>query len=181
MVIFTFDGLVEDIRTAAKKPDRSQTVKAVLQRYVSNPASIIDATPNSDDDEIMLFEDENISIWWCRFQPHVTMPPHEHKLEVHIATYSGGEKNILFKREAGKLRHDKTHVVQTGEVFSLDEDGLHAVVGNGDQPSLSLHVYMGPLTTLKRDLFDWETGEAIDFTMENFADMKRPSSSLPPY
>ncbi|WP_458792306.1 hypothetical protein [Yoonia sp. MH D7] len=178
---FTFDGLVKDVRTAAGEPDRSRAVRAVLQQYVSDPAPIIDATPSGGDDEIMLFEDENLSIWWCRFQPHITMPPHEHKLEVHIATYSGGEKNILFKRESGKLRHDKTHVVQTGEVFTLDEDGLHAVVGNGDKPSLSLHVYMGPLSKLKRDLFDWATGEPLTFTMENFDRMKRPSSSLPTY
>lgn len=178
---FTFEGFVKDIRAAAQETNGSEAVKTTLQRYVSNPAPIVEASPVGGEDEIMLFEDETLSIWWCRFEPHVIMPPHEHKLEVHIATYAGAEKNVLFKRDAGKLRHDATHVVQTGEVFSLDEHGLHAVVGDGDQPSQSLHVYMGPLTAMKRDLFDWDTGEPVPFTMDNFAQMKRAASDLPPY
>ena len=62
-----------------------------------------------------------------------------------------------------------------------EAEGIHAVVGNGDQASLALHVYMGPVTTLKRDLYDWTTGEPVEFTMENFDKMKRPSSDLPTY
>ena len=178
---FTFEGFVQDIRAAALQPDASEAVRSTLQRYVLNPEPIIAATPQGGDDEIMLFEDDTLSIWWCRFEPHVIMPPHEHKLEVHIATYSGGEKNVIFKRDAGKLIHDSTHVVQAGEVFSLDKDGLHAVGGDGDQQSLSLHVYMGPLTTLKRDLFEWTTGEPVAFTMDNFIGMKRAVADLPPF
>lgn len=178
---FTFEGFVADVRKAAQDSDKNAAVRTVLAQYVANPEPIIAAAPEDGDDEIMLFEDQDLSIWWCRFQPHVVMPPHEHKLTVHIAAYAGGEKNILFKRGDGALEHDQTHVVKAGEVFTMDVDGIHAVSSDSDAPSFALHVYMGPLTTLKRDLFSWDTGEPVAFSMENFDALKRPSSDLPNY
>ncbi|MEM7069824.1 MAG: hypothetical protein AAF478_13180 [Pseudomonadota bacterium] len=178
---FSFEGFVEDVISAAKQEYPDKAVRTYLEECVSDPDPIIAVTPSEGDNEILLHEDEALSIWWCKFDPHVLMPPHEHKLTVHIAAYKGGEKNILFKRENGMLTHDKTHVVEAGEVFTMYDDELHAVTGNGNEPSYSLHVYMGPLTTLQRDLFDWKTGDPVEFSMENFNNMKRASSELPAY
>lgn len=178
---FDFDDFVAQVRAAASGPDANTAVQALLQTCVSNPEPLIASTPSDGEDEINLYEDEEVSIWRCRFQPHVVMPPHEHKLPVHIAVYSGGEKNILFRPQNGELTHESTTVVKPGEVLSLDETCIHAVTADGDSPSLALHVYMGPLMKLERDLFDWKTGEAVDFSMENFDKMKRPTADLPAY
>lgn len=178
---FSFDAFVSEVRTAAESPDPSEAVRTYLEKCVSDPAPIIAASPQSGDDEENLYEDENLSIWRCRFQPHVVMPPHEHKLPVHIAVYAGGEKNILFQVKDGKLEHTSTTVVGPGEVLSLDDSCIHAVTAEGGAPSDALHVYMGPLMKLKRDLFDWSTGEPVEFSMENFDQMKRPVSDLPAY
>lgn len=178
---FDFDDFVRQVRAAASAPNPSQAVRAYLEQCVADPEPIIAATSQDGDDEVHLFEDETLSIWRCRFQPHVVMPPHEHKLPVHIAVYAGGEKNILFQAKDGKLEHESTTVVGPGEVLSLEDDCIHAVSAEGDVPSFALHVYMGPLMALKRDLFDWNTGEAVDFSMENFDQMKRSASELPAY
>ena len=178
---FNFEKFVEDVRKEAKSADPNQSVRALLERCVAEPDPIIDATPNDGEDEIMLFEDETLSIWHCRFQPHVVMPPHEHLLDVHIAVYSGGEKNIFFRSIDNELKHEATKVVRPGEVLSLGSDCIHAVTAEGDASSLALHVYMGPLMRLKRSLFDWETGQKIEFSMENFYKLKRPTSALPAY
>ncbi len=37
---------------------------------------------------------------------------------------------------------------------------------------------MGPLMKLKRALFDWETGEKVEFSMDNFYAMQKPASEL---
>ena len=178
---FDFEEFVENVRQAAKSSDPNQSVRALLEQCVANPEPIIDATPDDGDDEINLFEDDALSIWRCRFQPHVVMPPHEHLLDVHIASYSGGEKNILFRPVNDQLRHEKTTVVRPGVVLSLASDCIHAVTAEGDAPSLALHVYMGPLMRLKRSLFDWDTGQKIEFSMENFDALKRQASALPAY
>lgn len=178
---FTFDGFVEAARNAASESDANLAVRDVLQQYTADPEAIIRATPDDGQDEALLFEDETVSIWRCLFRPYVVMPPHEHKLEVHIATYAGGEKNILFQRRDGRLQFQATKIVRPGDVLTLDEDCIHAVTADGDQPSLALHIYMGPLMQLDRGLFDWDSGERIDFTLAHFDAMKRSSSALPDY
>ena len=175
---FDFDSLVEAVREAARSDRPNEAVRELLLTTVADPQPIIAATDLKDDDEVCLFEDESVSIWVCCFQPHVVMPPHEHLLDVHIAGYSGGEKNILFKIEDGKLLHDETEVVQPGQVLTLGEDAVHAVSAEGTRPSLAIHVYMGPLMKLQRALFDWETGEKIEFSMDNFYAMQKPANEL---
>ncbi len=178
---FSFEGFVDAVREAACEPDANAAVRAVLERCVADPDRIRNQTPLEGDDEVMLFEDDKLSIWRCRFQPQVLMPPHEHKLDVHIAGYSGREKSILFKRRNDQLKFEGTEIVGSGEVLSLDDKCIHAVTAEGDVPSLALHVYMGPLMQLKRGLYDWETGEQVDFTLENFDAMKRPASAFPEF
>ncbi|MEM7429060.1 MAG: hypothetical protein AAF441_23475, partial [Pseudomonadota bacterium] len=161
---FSFEDFAAAVRDAASSENANTAVRELLTRTVANPEPIIAATRLDGDDEICLYEDDSVSIWVCRFQPHIVMPPHEHLLDVHIAGYSGGEKNILFRIEDGALKHDRTEIVAPGSVLTLSDDAVHAVSAEGDEPSLALHVYMGPLMKLKRALFDWETGEKIEFS-----------------
>jgi len=175
---FTFDQFVTDVRAAAAQPDANAAVRALLSAVVVDPDAIFRVSPEGGEDEVMLFEDETVSIWHCRFQPHVMMPPHEHKLDVHIGGYAGSEKSLLFAREDGALAYRGSKVVGPGEVLSLGPQAIHAVIAEGEAPSLALHVYMGPLMQLTRGLFDWETGEEVDFTLENFEAMKRPAAEV---
>ena len=176
---FSYETFVDAARAAAGRPDATRSVRYLLKQTLSNPAAVAAAIPAQDEDEVLLFEDDTVSIWSCRFQPYVVMPPHEHKMHAHIGVFSGGEKNILFQQEATGLRHIATKVVEPGEVFSIGADGIHAVTADGSKPSHALHVYLGPLMKVQRALFDWETGEKVDFTMENFDKMKRHNSNLP--
>lgn len=176
---FSFENYVAVVREAVLSEDPNIKVCQSLKAMVSNPDSIISVTPKDCEGEIHLFENETVSIWLCQFQPHMLMPPHEHLLDVHIGVYSGGEKNILFTQESDGLKHDKTIVVQSGDVISLNTDVIHAVSAAGEVPSMALHVYMGPLTKLKRGLFDWVTGDKVDFTPESFEEMKCLDSELP--
>lgn len=87
----------------------------------------------------------------------------------------------MFRLEDSGLKHAKSVIVNSCEILSIGADGLHAVTANGDTHSHALHVYLGPLTKVKRDLFDWTTGDAVDFTMENFENMKRSRKDLPTF
>ncbi|MGR3709159.1 MAG: hypothetical protein ACU0A9_06925 [Alterinioella nitratireducens] len=171
---FSFDTLVSDIRQAAKAPDAEAAIREVLTAVVADPAPLIAATPEDGEDEILYFEDETLSIWRCRFHPHEAIPAHEHKLKVLIAGYAGGETSALYRRGPGGLEHIETVTARAGDVITLDRDAIHTVTTEGGAPSLAIHVYLGPLTALQRDLFDPETGAAVAFTMESFEAMKRP-------
>lgn len=178
---FSYESFVEDVRAAARSEHATKAVRAVLADVLADQDLLKSGLPAQDEDEIHLFEDDTVSIWSCRFDPAFLMPPHEHKMDVHIGVVSGAEKNIMFRRTGERLEHVKTVAVEAGNVLSIGADGLHAVSAEGHAPSHALHVYLGPLTQIKRDLFDWETGNPVDFTMENFDEMKRRSEDFPQY
>ncbi len=175
---FTFDSFVDLVREAAEQPDADAAVRGVLTKSVANPLALIDATPIEGEDEVMLYEDEAVSIWRCCFQPHVIMPPHEHKMVVHIAGYSGVELSYRYQVESGELSFKDKIAVGQGEVITLESNTIHAVTAQGDKPSYALHVYMGPLMKISRDLFDWDSGDRIAFTMDNFHNMKRSATDM---
>jgi len=175
---FTYDSFVAAAREAAASGDATKAIRALLQETVADPEALAASIPPQDEDEIMLFEDDTVSIWSCIFQPHVVMPPHEHKMPVHIGCFSGGEKSYLYRREGDVLTHVKTRTVGPGEVFSMGGDGIHAVTAEGDSPSHALHIYTGPLMQVTRSLFDWDSGAEVDFTMENFHAMKKSTTEL---
>jgi predicted metal-dependent enzyme (double-stranded beta helix superfamily) len=178
---FNYNDFVAAARVAACAESPNKAVKKLLATTLADPELMASGLPHHDEDEILLFEDETVSIWSCRFDPNFVMPPHEHKMDVHIGVVSGHEKNIMFQRDKGKLCHIKTEIVKPGEILSIGPDGLHAVSASGKDHSHALHVYLGPLTKVKRDLFDWTTGAVVYFKMDNFNAMKRAPNELPDY
>jgi predicted metal-dependent enzyme (double-stranded beta helix superfamily) len=171
--VFSVEGLVQSIRLAANMDDPEAAIREVLVETVKNPDAILAATSDEDGDETMYFEDDKVSIWRCRFHPKIVMPPHEHCLKVLIGVYSGGEKSILYKRTEEGLSEAGSVTGHAGEVITLGKAAIHAVTTKDDKPSDAFHVYLGPLMQLERDLYDWESGKAVAFTLENFEAMKR--------
>lgn len=54
----------------------------------------------------------------------------------------------------------------------LGPDDIHSVeVEERMVLSLGIHVYLGPLTTIDRSLFHWETGERYVLNDENYNNM----------
>lgn len=172
---FSFAQLARDLTSAASRVDAALAVRGVLEQAIADPGAILAATPADADDEVMLAENPHASIWRCRFQPSEIMPPHEHHMPVLIATYAGVERSLIYRRTPKGLEQTGTVDIAAGEVRLLPADVIHAVVGANGTPSDAIHVYLGPLMQVKRDLYDWETGQAVDFTMEAFEAMKRPA------
>jgi predicted metal-dependent enzyme (double-stranded beta helix superfamily) len=173
------EELVEKIRQAAEQPEPQTAVRDLLRQIIANPAILDSLALPDGTDEIMYYEDAGLSIWNCRFQPHVVIPPHEHTMPVEIGNYAGSEKNFLFKRLDGDLRFEKSTVVKNGETLSLGADAIHAVVADGDTCSMAIHVYFGPLSQVQRGLFDWNDGTKLEFSDENFAKLTRSIADLP--
>ncbi|SLN27303.1 hypothetical protein TRL7639_01024 [Falsiruegeria litorea R37] len=174
MTGFSFEALVAELKGYVNTPDPQAAIKAHLQQLVRNPAPLLAASDKLSEPETLFHEDDDLSIWHCRFQPDVMLPPHEHLLPVLIACYSGEELSLLYQSGEAGLDQVGEISAAAGEVIALDRDAIHAVTAHGDRPSEAIHVYLGPLMKLKRDLYDWDTGKAVDFTMEAFEAMKRP-------
>ena len=56
------DDLVAQVRNAAGNEDRSARLRAILKDNLSDRDKIADAIAATEDDEVLLFEDETCSI-----------------------------------------------------------------------------------------------------------------------
>jgi len=167
------ENFVARAREAAAGEDPASAVRTVLQDVLAEPTTYAEIIAAQDADEDHLFEDDTVSIWTCRFHGRELTPPHEHRLPVHIAVVGGVERNLMYRQRYGELFEAAEKDVHAGEMLSLGPEAVHAVTAGTEEPSLALHVYLGPLTRIERSLFNWRTGEALPFTMENFTAMSR--------
>jgi predicted metal-dependent enzyme (double-stranded beta helix superfamily) len=150
-----------------------------MQKALETPEALVTYNPlEAGADEVMLYEDKTVSVWICRFDPHTVIPPHEHKMNAFIGVFKGREKNHFFKNDADGLKYMSTKIVDAGDMISIGSDGLHSVVAEGEEDCYSLHVYTGPLSKIKRSLFDWDTGQAVEFTDENYHLLKKPANDV---
>ena len=172
------DAFVKDARLAAAHEDAAFAIRTLLQESMQDKESMAEVIAAKTDDEVMLFEDDSCSIWTCRYSSDVVFSPHEHCMPVHIGVYRGTEVEVLYKREPGYLRHGGNKHVHAGDVISLGAEAIHAITADGDIQSHAIHIYQGALTKIERSLFDWETGEALAFTMENFYSLKRNKADM---
>lgn len=170
---------VDEARAAAGEADPAEALRELLVETLADCDAMADAIAAQPEDEVMLFEDGTCSIWSSRFDPDVVLPPHEHCMAVHIAVYRGAEVEVMYHREPDGLQFGGATAVPAGSLVSLGADAVHAVTANGTGQSHAIHIYEGPLTEVKRSLFNWEDGGAVDFTVDNFHAMMRKRSEVP--
>jgi len=170
--------IVAQAINAAALDQPSSAIKDVLERSMAERSTLATEIAAQPEDEMLLHEDTNCSIWTCRYDSAVVLPPHEHLMTVHIAVYSGCEVEVIYRREKDALAWEKNTLICEGQVMKLEPDVVHAVTAEGDGLSHALHIYEGPLTKIKRSLFDWVSGDKVDFTMDNFYAMQRKRSEL---
>ena len=167
---------VNKMRELAEGPSPALEVKAYLRDTVGAIVSGDIVLPNFDEDEVMMYENDHVSIWHLRFHPNVLVPPHDHQMNAYIGVYDGAEHNHFYRQEQNTLHYVKSKVVAAGDVLSIGPDGIHTVQAHGDQPCQSLHVYLGAVSIVERSLFDWDTGEAIAYTIPAYDRLKREVS-----
>ena len=90
------DRLVARLRESALQENPASAVKAVLQETLHDADQFKQTMPTFEENDVILFEDQSVSIWHCRFDPGHTVPPHDHQMTAVIGVYSGVECNLFF-------------------------------------------------------------------------------------
>ncbi|MFW5881897.1 MAG: hypothetical protein ACOCTP_05200, partial [Roseicyclus sp.] len=140
------------------------------------PDAIAAAIPAFEEDEVILFEDETVSVWHERFHPHEVLPPHDHAMTAVIGVYRGRERNRLFRPgHDGRLAPGGCLDLSAGQTHVFGPEDVHTVQGLDGAPSLGLHVYLGALTRTQRNLYDWDSLRPIPMTGADFDRLKRPA------
>ena len=172
---FSLTGFVRSARSAAADTRPVAAVKTLMSQTFADPQGIAKAVGSFISADECLYEDDEVSVYWVRFAPHELVPPHNHRMHAFLGVYEGSEVNLLYRQvESGQLELAKRRVLNPGDTMSIGGDGIHAVHTEGAMPSLGLHIYLGRLSTVSRDLFDTETGRSMPFTDENYQMLLRP-------
>lgn len=171
---FNLDVLVEQLKAAASGPETAKNIRSIMDETFSDPMHMANGMPEFPEDNVILYEDETISIWHCRFQPGVSVPPHDHQMSVTIGVYEGSERNDFYEAASGAgIQQSSSVVMDPGEVLSIGPTAIHSVTCIGQKPSCGIHVYLGPLSTVERSLFDVEENQQLPFTDEHYQRLTR--------
>ncbi len=171
---FEIGKLVDALRAAAAEEGAAQAVQALLTHTMADPDWVAAGIPGYAENDVILHEDETVSIWHCRFTPGKTVPAHDHRVSAVIGVYAGRERNDFFESDGkGGLRRSSQTEVTPGDVLAIGPSAIHSVTCISEEPCCGIHVYLGNLTETERSLFDPDTGEALAFTMENYEMLQR--------
>ena len=169
---FELDRFISDARAAARGPEPRAAMRRLMEEAVQDHAHVASVMPGfeGDDDGVVLFEDETISIWNARFRVGHEVPAHDHRMTATIGVYRGAECNQMWRSDGqGGIEKSGEVTVSEGEVYQIGPSAIHSVTCASETDCLGIHVYLGELTTVERSLFDVETGQAMPFTDENYA------------
>ena len=166
---FNIDQLIDELKSAALSADAKAQVKSILKRAVQAPQWVAATIPDYADDDVILFENDLISIWHCRFPINLSVPAHDHQMVATIAVYQGAERNVMWvNSDTGGIEQKSEILVNAGDVLQLGPNAIHSVSSAVGVDSCAIHVYLGKLTTVKRSLFDTKKGTVLQFDDENY-------------
>lgn len=170
---FQLPAFIDQCRHAAALDDKIEAHKAIvniMETVFSDPQSVLENMPSIDKDEEILYEASDCQVWYCGFGSGVHIPPHDHGCYACIGCFEGCEVNHMYSHTAGtdSLVFDSTVRLGVGGVLQIAPDDIHSVESAPGQRSKCLHVYLGNLSTVRRHLFDWRTGQKIPFSLEKF-------------
>lgn len=172
---FDLDQFVTSLRDAAKQGEAPRRVRDLMLEAFRDPDAVAAAMTGFSGEEEILFEDESLSVWYVGFDARKHVPPHDHLVDATIGVYRGEEINHFYLvDDSGLVRKTSKHM-SAGDVISLRPDTIHSVETADSDWSYGIHVYLGPLSTISRSLYDWDSGEPIPFDDDNYARLERES------
>jgi predicted metal-dependent enzyme (double-stranded beta helix superfamily) len=125
---------------------------------------------------------ERFSVVSFVWGPGQSTPVHDHTVWGLVAVLRGEERCEEFRREeSGIVRACGAHPLPAGSIDKVSPTigDLHRVSNAlADRPSISIHVYGGNIGTIRRHVYDAQTGAARDF-VSSYSNATLPNFWLP--
>jgi len=173
MKVFDTDHFIARIREAAQDDRAVRRIREIMEGAVRNPQAVSDSLGPFEGDDIVLYEDDTISIQHCRFDPGLHVPPHDHRITAIIGVFEGGEINHFYVVDENQLVLKTTKKVMPGDVISMGPEAIHSVEPGSDECGYAIHVYLGPLSDTERSLYDWDSGTEYRYTKDKYNELLR--------
>ncbi|WNC67836.1 hypothetical protein RI845_15070 [Thalassotalea nanhaiensis] len=172
---FNLEQFIADARQAAVSENPILSAESLMKATVADCENIIANMPVIEECERMLFEDDTVSIWYCRFEPGTVVPAHDHQMHVVVGVYQGAEEHAFFDNSNGEYKEIKSLSLGATEVAKLSPNQIHTVTAT-NTASQALHIYLGKLSTVERSLFTFDSGKEIPFSVENYEKLAQVNS-----
>lgn len=165
---FDREAFVDECRRALGEGAQQLAVREVVERAVSDPASVEGEFGVADGWRIdVLHNDGDLTILHFVWPPGVDLFPHEHRMWSTVGIYGGIEDNMYFRRTGDSIEVSGHKRGDVGDVLLLGVDGIHSVKNPTRQWTAALHVYGGDFFSQPRLQWDLETGESKPFDVQN--------------
>jgi predicted metal-dependent enzyme (double-stranded beta helix superfamily) len=156
----------DEIACAAAGPDPLGRVEQVLRDLTQRFHALGVLVHEEEDDEVLLHASDNLTIYHITLSPGLQYPPHNHLMDALIGIYHGGETNFIYPVDGGALGVPERRYSAAPALVHLPPQTVHAVANSGSARSGALHVYLGDLTHIHRQL--WRDGQAEPFDNDRY-------------
>jgi predicted metal-dependent enzyme (double-stranded beta helix superfamily) len=165
---------VRDIVDAARHPDPLRRIEMLLQELTARLHSLGRLAHEEEDDEVLLHAGPGLTIFHITLSPGLQYPPHNHLMDALIGIYQGGETNFSYEVESGRLGAAQRTDHVAPALVQLPPACVHSVANAGSARSGAIHVYLGDLTRVRRQLWSLQGGEAEPFGNARYLAGARP-------
>jgi len=175
------DDFVTACRAAASAANPIAEVRELLTDLVADPDQLAGRIPPPAGDDcgrcgsdLILFEDRDVTIFVVHSRPGVQQPPHDHAMPALIGVYEGGETQRFFHRDTSTgnaLTETPGRTIRPGEVLSLGSSTIHAISAADERWARAVHVYLGPLSSVDRSLYDPTTCQPEPMTTTRYDEL----------
>ena len=177
---YTFANYIEDLRGITRETNNEdeiiRRVGPLAQRVALQKGWLQQHHYDTDPEQGFLAHllheepDHTLAVFVVSWLPGRGAPPHDHGTWAVVAGVKGVEHNIRYKRlDDGTLSdHAKLEVKNVvdagpGELICMKTGGIHSVLNETEQVTLSLHTYGMHINHTSRSQFNLETNEKKDY------------------
>ena len=159
---FDLDRFITDCRLALAEDQSHKSVREVVARAVSDPASVLKGLGEPRRAEVQkLYHSEDLTILNVIWGPRMTIMPHNHQMWAVIGVYTGREDNIFWRRvpgsENGKVEAAGARALCEKDAEPLGRNIIHSVTNPISRLTGAIHVYGGDFFGAERSEWDSET------------------------
>lgn len=155
--------VTHDIVAAAASPDPVAPIEAALRGHTARFHALDTLVHEEADDEVLLHASATLTIYHITLSPGLQYPPHNHLMEALVGIYKGGEINFVYPIVGRGLGTPQRQDLLAPAVLHMRPQTVHSVANAGTARSGALHVYLGDLTRIRRQMWTLEGGDAAPF------------------
>ena len=160
--MFDVDQLIADCRRAVAEDRSHKSVREIVARAVSDPASVLKGLGEPRRAEVQkLYHADNLTILNVIWGPRMTVMPHNHRMWAVIGVYTGREDNIFWRRvpgdTSGRVEAAGARALCAKDAEPLGRDIIHSVTNPISRLTGAIHVYGGDFFGTARSEWDAET------------------------